>query len=90
MGDEGTYMVTVESENDTATTKVTIDSDDSNGGELLSPNNPLGDTNDEPLGINDAADVLFQWNQNNRTVNGVDISLPEMADFLFEWNQARN
>jgi parallel beta-helix repeat protein len=56
----------------------------------LSPDNPFGDANNEPLAINDAADVLFQWNQNDGTVNGTDISLSDMADFLFEWNQARN
>jgi PKD repeat protein len=56
----------------------------------LSPNNPFGDASNEPLSTSDAADVLFEWNQNGGTVNGVDISVSEMADHLFEWNQERS
>jgi hypothetical protein len=90
-GDAGTYTLTVESEDDTATETVTVESDRNGGsGGSLSSGNPFGDTNNEPLSVGDAADVLFQWNQNGGTVNGVDVSVPEMADFLFEWNRARN
>jgi hypothetical protein len=83
-GDTGTVMVELGG-GASATTIFTIMS--STG--PLSPNNPFGDINNEPLSISDAADVLFQWNTNNGTVNSVDISVSEMADFLFEWNQAR-
>jgi PKD repeat protein len=55
----------------------------------LSPNNPFGNQNGQPLGINDAADVLFEWNSNNGVVDGESISAGEMANHLFEWNQAR-
>jgi hypothetical protein len=85
-GDTGTVDVTVEQGADTDSATYTVET----SAGPLNPNNPFGDANNEPLAINDAADVLFQWNQNDGTVNGTDISLSDMADFLFEWNQARN
>jgi parallel beta-helix repeat protein len=77
----GTFGVFVEGE------KGDDDSGVGSGG--ISPDNPFGDANNEPLGISDAADVLFEWNQKNGTVNGENIPISDMADFLFEWNQAQ-
>lgn len=61
------------------------------GGDVpaVSENNPFGNENAEPLGLQEAADVLFQWNQNNGVVDGVERDIGEMAESLFEWNQAQ-
>jgi subtilisin family serine protease/uncharacterized membrane protein len=85
--EEGGYRHGFFSEDDDEKATLTVESGADGG--TLSDGNPFGDVNNEPLAVADAADVLFDWNRNDASVDGTKIPVPEMADHLFEWNKAR-
>ena len=67
----------------------TVDDGGNNGGNggPISSGNPFSDSGGNAVSQGDAADVLFDWNQDGE-VDGETYMESEMADFLFEWNQA--
>jgi hypothetical protein len=82
-GDAGTYTVTVETENDTATTTVTVEPDGGGGG--LSPNNPFGDSSNNPVDRSTVIDRVVEWNLNGE-IGGTTYTRQEIIDFVVEWN----
>jgi hypothetical protein len=83
-GDAGSFSITVETADDTATTTVTINPD---GGGGLSPNNPFGDSNNNPVDRSTVINRVVEWNLNGE-IGGTSYTRQEIIDFVVEWNLA--
>jgi hypothetical protein len=83
-GDAGTFTITVETADDTATTTVTINPA---GGGALSPNNPFGDSSNNPVDRSTVIDRVVEWNLNGE-INGTSFTRQEIINFVVGWNLA--
>jgi hypothetical protein len=83
-GDAGTFTITVETADDTATTTVTINPA---GGGGLSPNNPFGDSSNNPVDRSTVIDRVVEWNLNGE-IGGTSYTRSEIINFVVGWNLA--
>jgi hypothetical protein len=89
-GDEGEYIVKVSVRDTTVREKVTVSANlgDENGGPL-SPDNPFGDSNNEPLDRGEVITKIIDWNRDqNNELDGVSYTRQEIIGFIIEWNRA--
>lgn len=56
---------------------------------LLSPNNPFGDQNGNPVDRSTVINRIISWN-NNGEINGTQFSRSDIIGFVVEWNSARS
>jgi hypothetical protein len=65
------------------------ESRDSDGDGNLSPDNPFGDGNNEPLDRGEVITKIIDWNRDqNNELDGVSYTRQEIIGFIIEWNRA--
>jgi PKD repeat protein len=65
----------------------TIDDSSDGGGGDLSPNNPFGDSSNNPVDRSTVISRVVEWNLNGE-INGTSFTRSEIINFVVEWNLA--
>jgi len=87
----GDYTVTLRVTDDSGATDsvtqtVSVGGDGGSGS--LSPNNPFGDSSNNPVSRSTVINRVVEWNLND-TINGTAYTRSEIIGFIVEWNLAR-